>query len=292
MIKLPESLRALRVHQWVKNLLLFVPLIMSHSFLDKKNVIFAFLGFLAFSFVASAGYLINDIKDLESDKEHPKKSKRPLASGKLSISSAIIIIFLLLGLALFLSTFLPKVFFIILSVYFFLTISYSLFFKKLLVLDIIFLASLYAVRILAGGMATALEVTPWLLAFSVFMFFSLACIKRYSELIQLYKRDLKETPGRAYTTDDIQTISIFGISSGFIAVLVLALYINGGHVATLYSKPEALWLICPAILYWVSRVWILASRGEVDEDPIIFALKDKTSYVTALVALILIYIAI
>jgi 4-hydroxybenzoate polyprenyltransferase len=188
------------------------------------------------------------------------------------------------GLTLFvvaflLSGLLPWRFSLVLAGYFLLTSAYSLTLKKIAVLDVVTLASLYTIRILAGGAATEVAISEWLLTFSLFIFFSLACMKRLSELLGLAKRNLTETVGRGYHADDVEQMAIFGSVSGYLSILVLALYINSPIVSELYAKPSFLWLLCPVLLFWITRIWLLARRGEVHEDPIVFALRDRASYV-------------
>lgn len=276
--------RAVRVHQWVKNLLLFVPLLMAHQWNSLPKLIAASTGFIAFSLCASSVYLINDLMDIEADRQHATKRNRPIASGAISIPTALIMALLFLAGGGVLGIGLGAGFLQVLGLYFFVTLLYSTILKRLVLVDIIVLASLYSIRILAGGAAVQVPVSQWLVAFSMFLFFSLACVKRYSEILALRRDEKKEAKGRGYISHDLEQISQFGAASGSISILVLALYINSREVTALYGKPEILWLVCPLLYYWISRVWLLAGRGKMHEDPIVFALGDITSYVVGLLS--------
>jgi len=284
-------IRAIRVHQWVKNLLLFVPLVMAHQLRDLNLVFDVVLAFIVFSLCSSSVYLINDLLDLEADRSHSAKRKRPLASGEMPIRDGVLVACLLLIASLTGSLLLPINFRIVLGVYFLITLGYSLNFKKIVVLDIIILASLYTIRIFAGGQAVDVAVSQWLLGFSMFMFFSLACIKRFAELLSLRKVEKESLKGRGYRASDLEQIAAFGSASGYISVLVMALYISSEEVTAFYSNPTLIWLICPAILYWISRVWLLAHRDELHEDPIVFALKDKVSYIVGILCALIMWCA-
>jgi 4-hydroxybenzoate polyprenyltransferase len=279
--------RSMRLYQWVKNLLLFVPLVMAHAMNDATALFKVCLGFLAFSCCASTVYLINDLCDLEADRQHPTKKNRPLASGDMPLLHALTLIPFLVASSVLLSSKLALGFQAVLATYFCCTLAYSLWIKQVMLLDIILLALLYTVRILAGGYAATVPVSQWLLAFSMFFFLSLACIKRYAELLRLKRSNQNGARGRGYYSSDLEQIAIFGSTSGYISILVLALFINSKDISALYSNPELLWLICPLLLYWISRVWLLAHRGELNEDPILFAISDKVSYFVGLLAALL-----
>ncbi len=290
--KMAAFVRAIRVHQWVKNLLLFVPMLMAHRARDGAVLQHSLTAFSAFCLCSSAVYVLNDVFDLESDRQHHSKRRRPFASGDLSLSTAFVIVPIFLIFSIALSLQLPPVFTDALLFYFVLTLGYSLRLKQIVLIDILVLASLYTIRILAGGFAADVRVSEWLLAFSLFFFLSLACIKRFSELFVLRQSNRHEAKGRGYVASDLEQISQFGSASGYISVLVLALYVSGRDVAALYSHPQVLWLTCPLVLYWISRVWLIAHRGKLHDDPIVFAIRDKTSYVVGLIALALMYLAI
>jgi len=273
-----EALRAMRPHQWVKNLLVFTPLVLSSQFMEPGLVIQALLAFMAFSLSASSLYIVNDLFDIESDRIHPKKKYRPFASGSLSkqwgIGQSIILLTIALSLAVYLNT----EFLITLVIYSALSAAYSFKLKQVVLLDVSILAVLYTLRIIAGTFAVSLELSYWLIIFSIFMFTSLAMVKRVSELYNLMMQDKEKVEGRGYAVKDREIILALGSASGFVSVLVFALYIHDPLIVQRYTQPEWLWLTVPALLYWIGRVWIIAHRGQMDEDPVVFALHDKVSY--------------
>ncbi len=270
--------KALRPHQWVKNTLLFVPLVMSHNVLRLDMFWTTVIAFVCFCLSASAAYILNDMTDVASDRRHPTKRKRPFASGELPISHGLPIAAVLVTTAFLVSALtLPVSFSVALAVYFFATCAYSAFAKPFVIVDVQFLAALYTLRVFAGGLATGIAVSEWLMAFSLFLFVSLAFAKRYAELDKLLRRDELEAHGRGYRVADIGLIESMGLASGYIAVLVLALYVNDDKTALLYRTPWYLWLICPLLMYWINRIWLKATRGELPEDPIVFALRDHVS---------------
>ncbi|MEZ4754629.1 MAG: UbiA family prenyltransferase [Bdellovibrionota bacterium] len=273
-----EIIKAIRAHQWVKNLLLFIPLLMAHKAGNLDLLKQVLIGFASFSLCASSVYVLNDLLDLPADRLHPRKRNRPFASGSLSLQAGIILAPLLLISGLVLTLFLPINFLLVLCGYFILTTFYSFWLKQIPLLDILLLAGLYTIRIFAGGVAAQVPVSHWLLLFSMFIFLSLACAKRVSEMYTLRQENLNKAAGRGYRASDLEQIASFGSSSGYISVLVLALYVTSRDIRRLYDNPEALWLLCPVILYWISRVWLITHRGELDDDPIVFAIKDKVSY--------------
>ena len=282
-------IRAVRAHQWVKNLLIFAPLVMAHQLSNNVAIAASALAFVAFCGCASAVYLMNDLFDLESDREHRSKKRRPLASGELAVSEAFFIFVSLLLVAFIVSRGLSNNFRLCLGLYFVSTCAYSLRLKQIPLIDIFVLAGLYTLRILAGGYVAHIAVSPWLLAFSMFLFTSLACSKRYSELLSAKQASRDRPIGRGYHTSDLYLISQFGISSGYLAVLVMALYINSAAVRALYLYPNYLWLICPLLMYWISRIWLLTNRGRMHDDPIVFAIRDLTSYLVVILALIVMF---
>jgi len=280
-------LKAIRIHQWTKNLLIFVPLLTSHSLFEQEAVISALIAYFSFCTVASATYLLNDFLDLESDRKHSTKKYRPLASGKMSILQGILAGIVLLSVGFILAIFFLNMYFLlVLLSYLTLTILYSFILKHLQTADVISLASLFTLRIIAGAAAIGVPLSFWLLCFSMFLFLSLAMVKRVSELIHLEKQsdsESQEAMGRDYLTADIVVLQSLGGASGFMSVLVFALYINSDQVVKMYSSPEFLWLVIPVVGYWVMRIWIIAARGQVDEDPISFAIQDKQSWLTTVV---------
>jgi len=281
---LNSLIKALRPHQWLKNLLIFIPLLASHQFVNGSLIFHALLAFILFSLTASSGYLFNDLLDLESDRYHPRKRFRPLASGDLPIHVGIVSAPLLFLVA-FATSFLlmPKAFSIALVIYSVLTIAYSQFLKRMMVVDTIVLAGLYTVRVVAGSYACGLVPTFWILAFSMFLFLSLALVKRYAELLDSRsKGETEQTKGRGYFPGDLEIIANLGSSSGYLSVLVLALYIQDFRTVKMYHTPELIWLACPILLFWISRVWMIAYRGEMHDDPVLFAIKDKASLVSGM----------
>jgi 4-hydroxybenzoate polyprenyltransferase len=277
-----DSLRALRPHQWTKNLLVFVPLALTPDrVLDPGLQGRALVAFAALCLVASAGYLVNDLLDLASDRAHPVKRERPLASGALPIAWGVALSVALAAAGFGLAAAATPVRFVeMLGLYLLTSLLYSVAFKRLLLLDVIVLAGLYTLRVIAGAAAVAIALTPWLLAFSLFIFLSLAFAKRYTEL-RLLATDAGNHArgfGRAYQVEDLELVAMLGATSGYLSVLVLALYINSEQVRVLYATVDALWFLCPILLYWISRIWLLAKRGELPGDPVAFAVRDPVSW--------------
>ena len=288
---LKKFFKMIRTYQWVKNFLIFLPLILAHKFLDVNLLLKALVAFFSFSFLASSVYIINDIMDVESDRIHPSKKNRPIASGAVKISSALKVAFILMPLSFIISIFLGKEFLFVLLTYFITTSCYSFYLKKIMLVDILILSLLYTVRMFAGGVALNIYLSPWLFMFSMFFFFSLACAKRYSELYAVRNNLQDEIKGRGYQAQDLEQIQIFGSSSGYIAILIFALYIQSDISMKLYKTPSFFWALCPIMLYWISRVWLLSHRGQMTQDPIIFALKDKVSYVVLILSIIIFGVA-
>ena len=280
-------LRALRVHQWVKNLLVFVPVLLDHR-LQLPVLARAGLAFAAFCCAASGGYVLNDLLDVEADRKHRVKRNRPFAANLLSRSFGVVLVPLLFAAALLCSLWLSPKFLALLGLYLLLTTAYSSYLKRVAVLDVVLLAGLYTLRVLAGIAASHVRFSTWLLAFSMFLFLSLAFLKRYSELRELPAGGSDALERRGYIRSDREWLVSMGGASGYLSVLVLALYINSEQVIALYGRPLLLWLICPLLLFWVSRMWMLAHRGKIDQDPIVAAVRDPASYVIgALVGVIL-----
>lgn len=276
--RLKMWVRGLRVHQWVKNVLVFIPLFTSHHLSDVRAIKAAVTLFFAFCTCASVIYIMNDLLDLPADRSHPTKSRRPFASGDLSILQAGVLAILFAAISIVLALFLPLPARLILAFYFVLTSLYSLILKRKLILDVLTLASLYTVRIFAGGLATHIRISGWLITFSLFFFLSLAICKRSSELINLVKANRTRTSGRFYETSDLEPLNICGISSGMLACLIILLYEGSQQAQTLYATPQLLVLLCPLLFYWISRLWVLTFRGALKEDPILFAVRDRVSY--------------
>jgi 4-hydroxybenzoate polyprenyltransferase len=275
---LESWVRAMRLYQWVKNVLVGAPALLNHHF-DLKILTSVAVTFLGFSFVASSTYILNDLFDLEADRKHPRKCKRPLASGELSISQGIALSAGLMLAGFLLALLFSKALLLCLSVYLVLTLLYSSFFKGKPILDAVVLAMLYTLRVYAGGIVARVYISPWLFQFSIFLFLSLAFVKRYSELRRLRYQRHTEAAGRGYRLHDLSIISQAGVSSGLLAGLVLALYVNGREIEKLYPRPEMLWGVCPLFIYWIIRVWLIAHRGNMNEDPILYAFRDRVSYI-------------
>jgi 4-hydroxybenzoate polyprenyltransferase len=279
---------AIRVHQWAKNLLIFLPLLSSHRFDEIALIGQAALAFVAFGLCASSIYVMNDIIDLTDDRHHRLKRLRPFASGTLPIEAGFWAFPLLLVSAYAIALLaLPPLFAVVLTVYYSLTITYTLLLKRVMALDVIALAILYTLRVIAGVVALSLTLTFWLLAFAMFLFLSLALAKRFAEIHDALERGRTgKTRGRDYETADLAMISSLGAASGYLSVLVLALYIREQATMALYSNPELLWLACPVLLFWITRVWLLAHRGQMHEDPVVFAVRDGVSHVSGAIFLL------
>lgn len=284
-LKLSYWLRTFRVHQWLKNLLLFVPLIAAHQLGNIQSLSTLILAFISFSLCASAVYIANDLLDLESDRKHPRKRLRPFAAAYVPIQTGVIISPLLVLASIVLGLIVGPDFTAFLLFYFLMTCAYSFWLKRLALIDCIILTALYTLRIIAGGAAVEISLSFWLLAFSVFIFLSLAFVKRYAELQVQAQAGNKYAHGRGYVVTDAPLLQNLSISAGYGAVLVLALYLHGETVVRLYAQPELIWFAVPLMLFWVSWVCLKAHRGEMHDDPIVFAIKDKTSLtVAALIA--------
>ena len=283
-------LRAIRLHQWVKNLLVFVPIFLSHNLLQPKILLNGIRGFLAFSFAASSLYLVNDLLDLTADRAHPRKRHRPLASGQMSVRAAVLIAAVLLSIAFL--TPLNNSARCWLAGYFISALCYSLYLKRLLVLDVILLAAFYTARILFGGAATGIRVSHWTLVFSLFLFLSLALVKRIIELrIQPAENGIEATR-RGYLPSDIGQLSSCSAASAYLASLTMLLYIQSPEVLDLYSRPSLLYPVFPLLVYWQSRVLMLANRGSIHDDPVVFALRDRASYAVGVVVFTLVALAV
>lgn len=277
--RLMSWVKALRVHQWIKNVLVFVPLLMAHKILDTTSLVRATYALVAWCLCASGIYLLNDVFDLKTDRLHPRKKHRPLAAGAITANTVLVLVPLLLIAGLAIGFFLlPAPFGLAVVLYLALTTAYSMYLKRLLMVDVLVLAGLYTLRVLSGGFATGIPVSPWLLAFSMFLFLSLAFVKRYTEL-RAAPDNVPLASRRNYTIEDTELLKNFGTVSGYLSVLVLVLYINSKEVVSLYRQPTILWLVGPCLLYWITRVWLLAHRGKMDDDPIVFTVKDPASYV-------------
>ena len=284
-------LRSLRLHQWLKNSLVVLPLILSHHLNDTALLMQVLLAFVSFGLCASSVYLLNDLLDLPSDRQHHSKRFRPLASGEISLLGGLLLSPVLLLLSFALASMLPRAFVLILALYYICTGVYSFLLKRFMLVDVIMLAALYTLRIIAGAAAISVVPSFWLLAFSMFLFFSLAVVKRYTELDYLHKAGIAQSEGRGYFAQDLHMMAMFGSSSALMSVMVFALYINNEDTREQYATPELLWLLCPLLLYMITRIWLLAARGQIAEDPIVFAIKDRVSQALTLLAGLLLWLA-
>lgn len=289
---LKRWLKALRLHQWLKNLLIFIPLLASHRMLEADAVIAAVAGFIAFGLCASGVYVLNDLLDLPSDRQHPRKRLRPFAAGTLPLLHGLLLAPLLAVAGLVLAWWAAPAFAGVLAAYYALTLAYSLRLKRVVMLDVILLAALYTVRIIGGSVVIGAVLSFWLLAFSMFIFLSLALLKRYIELQAMLAEGRIGAAGRGYAVDDLPLLQSLGAAAGYLAVLVLALYINSAESVDLYTRPQVLWLLCPVLLYWVSRTWVIAHRGGMDDDPVVFAATDRVSQVVAVLCAVIALFAI
>jgi len=273
---LRSLVKALRPHQWAKNLLILLPPLLAHNH-SIRLLMATLLAFFCFCCVASGTYLVNDLLDIEADRRSPKKRLRPFASGDMAPASGLVAIVLLIGIGFAAAQFLPFAFSFWLFIYLASTLLYSLYLKRIALVDVVVLSGLYTLRLLAGGAAASTPISHWLAGFAIFLFLSLAIVKRFAELENLRMTGMQLKNGRGYLMSDIEQIRAFGTSSAFAAVVVFANYISGPDVIALYHHPVRLWLIVPFMVLWLCRVWLLASRGELGEDPVAFALTDAAS---------------
>lgn len=282
--------RLLRIHQWLKNALLFVPIFAAHQFTNAQHWSALLLAFLAFSLCASSVYIANDLTDLENDRHHPRKRNRPFASGAIALWKGVLVAPLLLSVGLVLAYIANPHFLPWLCAYFLLTCAYSWGLKRLVLVDCLTLAILYTLRIVAGAATVNMSLSFWLLAFSAFLFLSLAFVKRYAELqVQALHNKIK-THGRGYLTSDAPLIQMLGVASGFAAIMVLALYLQTEAVLQLYHTPEVVWMAVVVVLFWISWMWLQAHRGEMHDDPVVFAIKDKTSLIAGVFFVLVMFI--
>jgi 4-hydroxybenzoate polyprenyltransferase len=286
-------LKAMRPHHWLKNTLVFVPILLAHELLRIENFVYGAVAFLALSLCASAVYLINDVRDIASDRLHPVKRFRPIASGAVPRNAALGLAPALIITAFLLCLLLPKplLFAGALIAYLGIAFAYVLYFKRKLLVDVLSLAALHTLRIIAGNAAADVPFSSWLLAFSMFLFFSLALVKRYSELRDSDDDAGLRGRGRGYRKDDLDILSQMGVASGCMSALIMALYVDSAQVKNLYAYPEAIWLICPIVLYAVARVWVLAHRGEVPDDPLVFMMRDWRSHLMGLAIIAIMFVA-
>ena len=271
-------IRGMRPHQWSKNLLIFVSIFVAHTYTNTNLLFSTIVAFLSFCLCSSSVYLINDLLDLETDRRHSEKHNRPFASGRAPVMYGIFATPLLLLVSAILAWSAGPHFFGVMVVYFIVTLAYSLHLKRLVLMDVLILAVLYTLRIIAGASVADALPSVWLMSFSMFIFTSLAMAKRYAELHLLEAEAGAWASGRGYHVSDITIIAQLGAASGYISVLVLALYIDSQDVITTYSNNQLMWLLCPLLMYWIGRIWLIASRGELHQDPVVFATRDRISY--------------
>ena len=289
---LAEYVSALRPEHWLKNLLVFVPIFAAHLFLSPLLLARTVVAFVAFCCCASGGYLINDLLDLQADRRHPQKRTRPFASGRLPLGYALLMAPALVVLGSVLAGMLSALFLGILLLYFGLSVAYSLELKRVALLDILVLASLYTLRIIGGAAAIASWPSVWLLGFSMFLFTSLAFVKRYAELVIMRGIEGDHATARGYELSDAELLASKGTASGYAAVVVLALYIASGAVKALYSRHLLIWAVCPLLLYWLGYLWLIAHRGKMFHDPLVFALRDRTSRILVMLMMAAVLLAI
>jgi 4-hydroxybenzoate polyprenyltransferase len=287
-----DYLGALRAHQWLKNVLLFVPLLAAHAWRDLGAIESVLVAFIAFSLCASGNYIINDLFDVAADRTHPTKRQRPFAAGTIPIVVGLAVSATAIALGLLAAVWVGWRFTGTLLLYMAVSLGYSMHLKRLVLIDTITLAGLYTLRVLAGGAATGIPISFWLLALSMFLFLSLALVKRWSELTTLAQSGTLATTGRDYRVSDLPGLGSMGIASGYLSVAVFALYIQSPDVALRYAHPQALWLLCPVMLYWISRMWLKAGRGEMHEDPLVYAVRDRASRWLAVAGVIVVFVAL
>ena len=285
-------IKSMRLHQWLKNVLVFVPLVTSHGIMDMALLMKGVVAFFCFGLCASAIYIINDLCDLESDRKHPRKKERPFASGRVSLRFGLLFapLLLLAGFGIG-GALLPVQYLLTLAFYLVVTTAYTFRLKRVVLVDVMLLASLYTMRIIAGAHAMTIELSFWLLAFSMFIFLSLALMKRYTELKDAFDRDKKRLSGRGYVASDLPILLSMGIASGYMAVVVMALYINSPSMQVLYESPSYLWFLCVLFLYWVGRMWMQAIRSKMHDDPLVFAAKDRITHAVLILCAVFIALA-
>jgi 4-hydroxybenzoate polyprenyltransferase len=288
---LKAVLAAIRVHQWAKNALIFLPLLLAHD-LRFSQLRTALVAFLSFSVAASATYIVNDLLDIEADRRHRRKRLRPFAAGDLSALQGFAMIAALLALAVIGASFIPAGYSLWLALYLATTLAYSGYLKRIPLVDVLILAGLYTLRLLAGSAATFTPISHWLAGFSFFLFLSLGIVKRFAELENLRASSLQPTNGRGYFLSDLEQLRSFGTASSYAAAVIFAIYISGSDVTKLYQNPGRLWFVVPLMILWLNRVWLLASRGELDEDPVVFAITDRMSLLIGVAAAVIVLLAI
>lgn len=271
-------LRALRPHQWAKNALIFLPAFAAHDS-SAHTWTLSLAAFLAFSLCASSVYLLNDLFDLDADRLHPRKKSRPFAAGSIDLRYGLAMIPLLLGLGFVVAANLSANFVYVLLIYYMATLSYSLGLKRFALVDVMLLSGLYTIRVIGGAAATDIPLSYWIMAFSMFIFVSLALVKRCAELKAMQSMERDTAIGRGYIVSDLEYLHSMGVASGYLSVLVLALYIHSEDIRNLYHTPDIMFGVIPMLMYWISRMWLKAGRGEMDDDPLVFSVKDRQSQI-------------
>ncbi len=289
--RLADLFQAMRPKQWSKNILLFLPLLLSHTFTHVEKLAQVSIAFISFSLTASCVYLLNDLFDVHADRLHPKKRLRPFAKGSYALADGLVAAIILLGAGLVFAFIVSPLFALVISGYFIGNLLYTFWLKRVALLDVLLLGFFYTYRILAGAVATHIYVTDWLLAFSTFFFLSLAILKRYGELRLMAATSGTSAHGRGYESEDVTLLLGFGLNSAFLSVLVLSLYIHSSEVTKLYQHSSLLWGVVMLFLYWIMRIWLLVHRGVVQDDPLLFTLRDRTSALLASGAVILLLLA-
>lgn len=285
-------LGAVRWRHWSKNLLVFLPILLSHQILMPTLLEQSLLAFIAFSLCASSAYIINDLSDRHTDRQHPSKRSRPFASGRLGAIGGVVASCLLFAAAIGVALQLGHRFQWVLVGYYLLTWAYSRWFRSVAIMDVMILAGLYSARIVAGSWATTIALSYWFLALATFMFLSLALVKRYAEIRETISAGVSSSYGRGYDATDLPFLSTLGIAAAYCSVLVLALYINSTDATALYRNRELLWLVCPLLWFWIIRVWRLTMRGKMPEDPVVFATADSASYVVLVIMIAIVLLSI
>lgn len=289
--KLKDYMKLVRVHQWAKNMLVFVPFFSAHLWSKAEVYPKVAMAFFAFSFFASFIYIINDIFDLRDDRKHRSKKYRPLACAKISIPKGVVVALLLCGTATFLSLKVSLEFSLVMLLYLIMTTLYTLFLKKMALIDVVILSCLFTIRIFSGAVAVDVYLSFWIISFSLFLFISLALVKRYTELLHLKSEGKELSFGRGYFSSDMPALLAMGCASGYLSVMVFSLYIHSDQVKTLYAYPELLWGVCPILIYWISYIWLTTCRGKMRDDPIVFAMKNPTSLAVLLLTGVVFFMA-
>ncbi len=285
-------LKQIRIHQWIKNTLVFIPALAGHTIFEPSVFLSSLIAFFSFSFAASSIYILNDVFDLNADRHHSFKKHRPLASGTFSLRHAIFSFWILLFGSLILSFALPQTFILLLLTYYVINLAYTFRLKRVAYIDVVLLTSVYVIRVLAGSAASSTDTSVWLFSFAACFFFSLALVKRCSELINMEKAGKEKAVGRGYSKDDSTLLRMLGIVSAILSVVILGIYVLSSTATLLYTQPIYLFGLVILLAFWLGRTWILTLQGNVHEDPVLFATKDVPSYIVACIAIAIILLAV